>query len=83
MGPSSIPFQQLKHANQRQQEELENLHVQFCLSRDTLLEVMEHFDKELKAGLVDDRSSDLNMIPSFVSGEKKTGKQVFQVYMKP
>ncbi|KAI8137770.1 hypothetical protein BJV82DRAFT_331170 [Fennellomyces sp. T-0311] len=68
MGPTSIPFQQLKHANRHQQEELENLHMQFCLSHETLFEVIDHFDKELKAGLVDDRSSDLNMIPSFVTG---------------
>ncbi|KAI8073096.1 hypothetical protein BC940DRAFT_324754 [Gongronella butleri] len=40
----------------------------FRLERPTLVQVVEYFDRELKAGLADDRTSDLNMIPSFVTG---------------
>ncbi|KAI7860604.1 hexokinase-domain-containing protein [Circinella umbellata] len=68
MGNPTIPFEKLKYVNEQQQLALEELHRQFCLDRETLEQVINEFDNELKAGLLDDRSSDLNMIPSFVTG---------------
>lgn len=69
MVPTDIGFDQLRHISPQQQRALEELHSEFWLDKPKLLEVMQQFDKELKAGLADDRSSDLNMIPSFVTGK--------------
>lgn len=71
MGNQTIPFEKLKYVNEQQQLVLEELQRQFCLDRETLEQVIDEFDKELKAGLLDDRSSDLNMIPSFVTGNNE------------
>ncbi|KAI9276689.1 hypothetical protein BDA99DRAFT_115850 [Phascolomyces articulosus] len=68
MGSPTIPFEKLKYGNEQQQLAIDELERQFCLDRETLEHVIDQFDKELKAGLLDDRSSDLNMIPSFVTG---------------
>ncbi|KAF7721470.1 glucokinase [Apophysomyces ossiformis] len=58
----------LRHGNQEQQEAFRELQNLFCVERQTLLNVIHHFDAELKAGLADDRNSDLDMIPSYVTG---------------
>lgn len=68
MVPSAACFEPTRYADQQQQEALEEVHRQFWLSEESLHGVIDYFQKELKAGLLDDRSSDLNMIPSFVSG---------------
>lgn len=68
MVPSEACFEPTRYADQQQREALEEVHRQFWLSEESLHGVIDCFQKELKAGLVDDRSSDLNMIPSFVSG---------------
>lgn len=75
MAPTSPPFEKLRHVSREQQEAIDDLQSQFWLDRSTLLGVIEQFDKELKAGLMDDRSSDLNMIPSFVTGMQCTERR--------
>ena len=55
-------------------KELEQL---FCLDKATLLNVVGSFRHELVAGLADDRSSDLNMIPTYV-----TGRLFFSFFLK-
>lgn len=68
---SSIQYlDYLVHGNEEQQQALMELQHMFCLDKPTLLQIVDYFDKEIKAGLVDDRSSDLNMIPSFVTGKR-------------
>ncbi|KAG0166156.1 glucokinase [Apophysomyces sp. BC1034] len=62
------PLYQLRHGNQKQQEAFRELQQLFCLDRQTLINVITQFDTELKAGLADDRKSDLDMIPSYVTG---------------
>ncbi|ORZ22498.1 hypothetical protein BCR42DRAFT_169665 [Absidia repens] len=44
------------------------LQQMFCLDKSTILHIADSFSSEIKAGLIDDRSSDLQMIPSFVTG---------------
>ncbi|ORZ16540.1 hypothetical protein BCR42DRAFT_327062 [Absidia repens] len=39
-----------------------------CLDKSTISQIADSFCAELKSGLVDDRSSDLQMIPTFVTG---------------
>lgn len=66
---SSIQYlDYLVHGNEEQQLVMMELQHMFSLDKPTLLQIVDYFDKEIKAGLVDDRSSDLNMIPSFVTG---------------
>ncbi|KAI8343350.1 hypothetical protein BC941DRAFT_458843 [Chlamydoabsidia padenii] len=50
------------------------LQQMFCLDKSTLLQIVDYFEKEMKAGLIDDRSNDLEMIPSFVIGHP-TGRE--------
>ncbi|KAI9312535.1 hypothetical protein BX666DRAFT_1988275 [Dichotomocladium elegans] len=68
MTPDGIFFENLNHVNLQQQQALDELANLFWLNEETLHVVIDHFQKEIKAGLADDRSSDLNMIPSFVTG---------------
>jgi hexokinase len=71
----SVPLVELRHCNQNQAEAVKELEQQFCLDNATLLKVVESFQNELVAGLVDDRSSDLNMIPTYVTGKAKKKKK--------
>lgn len=63
-----LPLDSLKHVSPQQQRALEELQSMFHLGHDTLFSVVELFRNELKNGLIDDKSSDLNMIPTFVTG---------------
>ncbi|KAI8332138.1 hypothetical protein BC941DRAFT_403083 [Chlamydoabsidia padenii] len=67
-------LERLEHVNEQQQLVMMELQQMFSLNRSTLILVLDSFDKELKAGLLDDRSSDLNMIPTFVTG-RPTGDE--------
>lgn len=64
----SVPLNELRHGNQQQMEAVKELEQLFCLDKQTLLNVVDAFRNELIAGLADDRSSDLNMIPTYVTG---------------
>ncbi|CDS12117.1 hypothetical protein LRAMOSA04312 [Lichtheimia ramosa] len=63
-----LPLDSLRHVSPQQQRALEELQSMFHLGHDTLFSVVELFRNELKNGLIDDKSSDLNMIPTFVTG---------------
>ncbi|KAI8082926.1 uncharacterized protein BX664DRAFT_267498 [Halteromyces radiatus] len=65
----------LIHGNEQQQLVMMELQQMFRLDKPTLLQIVDYFDKELKAGLLDDRSSDLNMIPTFVTGHPTGGEK--------
>lgn len=67
--PSAQYFDHLVHGNEQQQLVMMELQQMFCLDKSTLLHIRDAFSKEIKAGLLDDRSSDLNMIPTFVTGK--------------
>ncbi|KAL0075950.1 hypothetical protein J3Q64DRAFT_1773486 [Phycomyces blakesleeanus] len=56
------------HGNPEQRQAIEELRNLFDLDHNCLVNVIQHFDNELRAGLADDRSSDLNMIPTYVTG---------------
>ncbi|KAF1797267.1 hexokinase-domain-containing protein [Mucor lusitanicus] len=64
----SVPLGELRHGNQGQIDAVKELEQLFCLDKPTLLKVVDSFQRELVAGLADDRSSDLNMIPTYVTG---------------
>lgn len=66
----SVPLAHILHGNKSQIEAIKELEQLFTLDKSTLFQVIESFQKELNAGLANDRSSDLNMIPSFVTGNK-------------
>lgn len=63
-----ISLDSLKHVSPQQQRALEELQRMFYLNQDTLFSVVDLFRNELKNGLIDDVSCDLNMIPTFVTG---------------
>lgn len=65
----AVPLIELRHSTPSQIEAIRELEQLFCLDKPTLLNVIESFQRELVAGLADDRSSDLNMIPTYVTGE--------------
>lgn len=65
----SVPLGELRHGNQGQIDAVKELEQLFCLDKSTLLKVVDSFQRELVAGLADDRSSDLNMIPTYVTGK--------------
>lgn len=65
----SVPLTQLRHCNGQQVDAVKELEQLFCLDKNTLLQVVDSFRNELIAGLADDRSSDLNMIPTYVTGK--------------
>jgi hexokinase len=64
----AVPLGELCHGNPSQVEAVNELEQLFCLDKPTLLKIVESFQHELVAGLADDRSSDLNMIPTYVTG---------------
>lgn len=64
----SVPLTELRNCSPSQIEAVKELEQQFCLDKQVLLQVVESFQHELVAGLADDRSSDLNMIPTYVTG---------------
>lgn len=64
----SVPLGRLRHCNEQQADAVKELEQLFCLDKNTLLQVVDSFRNELIAGLADDRSSDLNMIPTYVTG---------------
>lgn len=64
----SVPLTELRQCNEQQLEAVKELEQLFCLDKPTLLKVVDAFRNELIAGLADDRSSDLNMIPTYVTG---------------
>lgn len=64
----SVPLVNLDHCNQQQTDAVKELEQLFCLDNATLLNIVDSFRNELVAGLADDRSSDLNMIPTYVTG---------------
>lgn len=68
----SVPLTELRHGNQQQMEAVKELEQLFCLDKSTLLKIVDAFRNELIAGLADDRSSDLNMIPTYVTGIEVT-----------
>lgn len=70
----SVPLTELKNCSPNQVEAVKELEQQFCLDKSVLLNVVESFQRELVAGLADDRSCDLNMIPTYVTGMKKKKK---------
>lgn len=65
----SVPLGELRHGSQGQIDAVKELEQLFCLDKSTLLKVVDSFQRELVAGLADDRSSDLNMIPTYVTGK--------------
>jgi hexokinase len=65
----AVPLIELRHSTPSQIEAIKELEQQFCLDNSTLNTVIESFQRELVAGLADDRSSDLNMIPTYVTGK--------------
>lgn len=65
----AVPLEEIFHGSQSQVEAVKELEQLFCLDKPTLLNIVESFQKELVAGLADDRSSDLNMIPTYVTGK--------------
>lgn len=69
MSSPLTPFVPPKHCTEDQAKVLSELHDLFALDKPDLLKVIEAFNVELNAGLTDDKSSDLNMIPSFVTGK--------------
>ncbi|KAI8372896.1 uncharacterized protein BYT42DRAFT_616097 [Radiomyces spectabilis] len=58
----------LKHGSDKQQQVILDLHREMCLEKQALLAVIASFRNEMQEGLVNDRGSDLNMIPSYVTG---------------
>lgn len=64
----SVPLVNLDHCNEQQTDAVKELEQLFCLDNATLLNIVDSFRNELVAGLADDRSSDLNMIPTYVTG---------------
>ncbi|KAI9300476.1 hexokinase [Cunninghamella echinulata] len=61
-------FDQLIYGNEQQQIVINELQQMFRLDKSTLLQVVDYFSTELKSGLMDDHSNDLQMIPTYVTG---------------
>ncbi|RCH86056.1 glucokinase [Rhizopus azygosporus] len=64
----AIPLQQMVHSTPNQREAIRELEQLFCLDQNVLKDIVNSFRNELAAGLADDRTSDLNMIPTYVTG---------------
>jgi hexokinase len=64
----AVPLEEILHCTPAQLEAIRELEGLFCLDRSVLNKIVEAFRNELVAGLADDRSSDLNMIPTYVTG---------------
>lgn len=68
---------ELRHGSPAQQEAMDKLRDMFQVTRDQLNVLVRGFEEEMRAGLADDshdvatRSSDLKMIPSYVTGMKE------------
>ncbi|KAI8983701.1 hypothetical protein BDB01DRAFT_789806 [Pilobolus umbonatus] len=65
---SKQPHIELKHGNKQQAETMDELSRMFHIDKSTVNNVIDLFRQDLESGLVDDRSSDLDMIPSYVTG---------------
>ncbi|CAO3682766.1 unnamed protein product [Rhizopus stolonifer] len=64
----AAPLNELAHCTSDQLDAMRELEEQFCLDKSVLQNVVDSFRNEIVAGLADDRSSDLNMIPTYVTG---------------
>ncbi|KAI9280474.1 hypothetical protein BY458DRAFT_500759 [Sporodiniella umbellata] len=64
----AVHLDELSHCTPGQIAAIKELEGLFCLSRSVLQDVVASFRSEIVAGLADDRSSDLNMIPTYVTG---------------
>lgn len=64
----ATPLQQMVHSTPNQREAIRELEQLFCLDQNVLKDIVNSFRNELAAGLADDRTSDLNMIPTYVTG---------------
>lgn len=74
-GEITAHIAQLAHGTPRQQAAVEELEEEFCVSLEKLNALVLGFEEEMQAGLADDshaqsafRTSDLKMIPSYVTG---------------
>ena len=68
---TTLPLDALEHVSPQQQTALEELQRMFRLDHNALFSVVDHLQNELRNGLIDDNSSDLNMIPTFVTGSSQ------------
>lgn len=64
----ATPLQEMVHSTPNQREAIRELEQLFCLDQNVLKDIVNSFRNELTAGLADDRTSDLNMIPTYVTG---------------
>ncbi|KAI7870429.1 hypothetical protein BDF14DRAFT_1721134 [Spinellus fusiger] len=68
MQPHEQPHEQPHDGSPAQRAAIEELRLLFDLDSQCLVNITKQFNKELEAGLTDDRSSELNMIPTYVTG---------------